>query len=230
MAMKQLRMIPKRLSTVALAAMLAVVSTHLFAQQPWASRRLAAARPDRSNVIDSRIPLGFNFPPIEGKAFRSAPVIPLHKGMAFPSRGIIGPLGLDRMLTLRQHDFRIGSQRLRMPVISLMRCSNFPNTGEFVMVIASTITFPTKLKSGAAVHGGGFLLETRREFRAGETIPAVRVIFQRKKFLFSLEQTAGPEPQPVVSAVQEGLRAADRAIALEAWQRAQQSARMGVPN
>lgn len=209
--------------------MLAIAPGSAFAQWSSAGHRLAVARSDHRNVIDSQIPLGFAYPPIATSVFRSATVIPLHRGMALESRGIIGPLGMDRMLSLRQHEFRIGSRSLRMPLISLLRCSNFPDTGEFVMVLASTMTLTKPLKSGAVTRGGGFLLKTRRAFRAGETIPAVRIIFQRKKFLFSLEPAPGAETQPAVSISQRGLGAADRAVAREAWRLARQSARLGVP-
>jgi len=223
-------MTQRRLSTLAMAAMLAFAASSLVAQHAPGRPPLAAPRADRSNVIESQMPIGFDFPPLAARAFRSTTVIPLQKGMVLPSRGIIGPLGMDRMLSLRQHDFRIGSQRVRYPVISLVRCSNFPDTGEFVMVIASTVTLQTKLGSGQRLHGGGFLLETRRAFQAGETIPAVRVIFHRKRFLFSLEPAAGSPPQPALSAAQEGLSAADQAVALEAWRLSMQSAGMGVPH
>jgi hypothetical protein len=192
-------------------------------------KSLAPIRADRSNVLESQIPLGFNHPPIAGASFRNTTVVPLPKGSVLPARGILGRLGLDRMLSLRQHDFTVGSRRQRYPVMSLMRCSNFPATGEFVQVIASTTTIRRNLKSGSVLQENGFQLETTRAIRRGEKLPSLRILFQHKKVLLSLEATAGPSPKPVLSISQDLMSAGERAIALEAWRFAQQSAKMGVP-
>jgi len=190
---------------------------------------LAPIRADRSNVLESQIPLGYAHPPIAGSAYRNTTVVPLKKGSVLPSRGIVGPLGMDRMLSLRQYDFTVGGQRQRFPVISLMRCSNFPDTGEFVMVIASTTAIQSNLKSGDVLDQEGFQLESRRAFRSGENVPSLRILFQHKKFILSLEAVQGSS-QPALSISPDLANAGQRAIALEAWKYAQQSAKMGVPN
>ena len=213
---------------LALLAMLASAAGPAIAQTAQAK-----VRADRSNLIESQIALGFDYPPIARKAFLSAPVIPLPKGTVLPTRGVVGPLGMDRMLTLRQQDFAIGTRTLRYPVIGMMRCSNFPYTGEFVMVIASTTLIHENVKSGEVLHTGGFLLQARRAFRAGEKLASVRVLFQQKQFFFSIEEApeaTGAAPQPLLSIVQEHRSAADLDVALEAWRLSNQSAREGGLN
>lgn len=192
-------------------------------------KSLAPVRADRSNVLESQIPLGYAHPPIAGSAFHNTTVVPLKKGSVLPSRGIVGPLGLDRMLSLRQYDFTFGGRKQRFPVISLLRCSNFPDTGEFVMAIASTTDIRRNLKSGDVLQQEGFQLESRRAFRSGEKIPSLRLLFQHKKFIVSLEAVEGSS-KPALSISPDLASAGQRAIALEAWKYAQQAARMGVPN
>jgi hypothetical protein len=217
----------RRLGRLVGVALLAVLASGALAAQ---IKSLAPIRPDRSNVLESQIPLGFDHPPIAGSSFRNTTAIPLPKGSVLPSRAILGPLGMDRMLSLRQYDFTVGSRRLRFPVISLMRCSNFPNTGEFVQVVASTTAILRNLKSGETLQEHGYRVEARRALRSGEKLPSLRILFQRKKFIFSLEATPGPSPKPVLSIAKDLLTEHDRAIAMEAWRLAQQSAEMGVPN
>ena len=65
------------------------------------------------------------------------PAMQLHKGEVLPSKGVLGKLGMDRMLSLRQFEFEKGAHSMQYPVVGLMRCSNFSDTGAFVKVIAS---------------------------------------------------------------------------------------------
>ena len=188
---------------------------------------------DRPTLIDSDIRLVVDYPPIASKAFATTPVQPLHKGTVLPAKGILGPLGLTQMWSLRSHAFTVGSQTLTYPVVGSVRCSNFSDTGSFTRVIASTTQIKVALKAGEALHSGGYLIEASQAIRAGETIPTLLVTFSGKTFILSLEDAPQSQkkdlaPQPRWSIVSERASAADRAIALEAWRTANQSAQAGL--
>ena len=207
------------------------------------------SRPGERTFVDSQITLGEDYPPISNKTFVSMPVMQLKKGAVLPSKAVIGKLGMDRMLSLRQFDFAAGPRGLTYPVIGLMRCSNFSDTGSFVKVIASKTALRADAKAGVRARSDGFLIEARRDIRARETLPTVRVAFAEKYFIFSIEEAAqakvtAPQatinasqakinpPQTTVEAVKlqplltiapEQASARDREIALEAWRLANQS-------
>lgn len=210
------------LSAIALATLL-----------PVASATLAHGQSSRPTFVDSDIRLVVSYPPIAAKAFTTTPVEPLHKGSVLPAKGVIGPLGLTQMWSLRTHAFAIASQTLTYPVIGSVRCSNFSATGSFTRVIASTTQFKPALKAGEVLHANGYLIEANQPIKAGEIIPTLLVTFSGKTFIFSLEgapqsQKKDLAPQPRLSIVSERASAADRAIALEAWRAANQSARAGL--
>ena len=210
------------LATLVLAALLTSGSTAPAQNAP------AKIRPDRGNVIDSQITLASGAQPIVRQAFLNAPVVPLPKGTVLPSMGVLGPLGMDRMLSLQRHDFNLASRSVGYPVVAMMRCSNFPDTGEFVRVIATSTLLHGSVNTGAVLHAQGFVLEAKRAFHAGERIPSLRVVFQQKQFIFSLEatseSTSNATPQPLLSIVPEHLTPADRNVALEAWRLSNRSA------
>ena len=198
--------------------------------------------------MDSQITLGADYPPISNKSFVSMPVMQLKKGEVLPSKGVIGKLGMDRMLSVRQFEFvagpqgrpgapgvpSVGVQGLKYPVVGLMRCSNFSDTGAFVKVIASKTALRADAKAGTGVHTGGYLIEAKRDINARQTIPTVRVVFAEKYFIFSIEEAppnaAKPRiaPQPVLTIAQEQTSARDRGIALEAWRLFNASVREGI--
>jgi hypothetical protein len=208
--------------TLALAALLAL-----------AAATLGHAQSARPAFLDSDIRLVVDYPAIVSKAFVSTPVEPLHKGTVLPAKGILGPLGLTQMWSLRSHAFTLGSQTLVYPVAGSVRCSNFSDTGSFTRVIASATQVKVAIKAGEVLHSGGYLIEAGQAIRAGETIPTLLVIFSGKTFILSLEEAARSQKkelaaQPRLSIVSERASAADRGIALEAWRTANQSARAGL--
>ena len=206
------------------------------------------SRPGERMFVDSQITLGVDYPPVSNKTFVSMPVMQLKKGTVLPSKGVIGKLGMDRMLSLRQFEFAAGPRGtpgvpgapsvgvlgLKYPVIGLMRCSNFSDAGAFVKVIASKTALRTDAKAGPGVHTGGFLIEAKRDINARQTVPTVRVVFAEKFFIFSIEEApanAGkPQSasQPVLTIAQEQASARDREIALEAWRLSNASVREGI--
>jgi len=207
-------------STLALMALLTIAA-------------LANAQNSRPTFIDSDIRLVVDYPPIATKAFTTTPVLPLHKGAVQPAKGIIGPLGLTQMWSLRLQSFTLGGQTLSVPVIGSVRCSNFSDTGSFTRVIASTTSIKAALQPGQPLHSGAYLIEATQPIHAGETIPTLLVTFSDKFFIFSIEATPQTQqkdlaPQPRLSVVSARATPADRAIALEAWQTSTQSARSGL--
>lgn len=208
--------------TLALAALLAV-----------AAATLGHAQSARPALLDSDIRLVVDYSPIVSKAFVTTPVEPLRKGRVLPAKGILGPLGLTQMWSLRSHAFAVGSQTLAYPVVGSVRCSNFSDIGSFTRVIASATQIKVALKAGEALHSGGYLIEASQAIRAGETIATLLVSFSGKTFILSLEEAAQSQKkelaaQPRWSIVSERASAADRAIALEAWRTANQSAKAGL--
>ena len=192
------------------------------------------SRPGERTIVDSQITLGVDYPPISNKTFLSMPVMQFKKGEVLPSKGVIGRLGMDRMLSVRQFDFATGARTMQYPVIGLMRCSNFPDTGAFVKVIASKTALRADAKSGTGVHTGGYLIEARRDIGARQTVASVRVVFAEKYFIFSIEEApvsaTKPQsaPQPMLLIAQEQTSARDREIALEAWRLSNASVREGI--
>ncbi len=192
------------------------------------------SRPGERIIVDSQITLGVDFPPISNKIFLSMPVMQLKKGMVLPSKGVIGRLGMDRMLSLREFAFAADPQGMQYPVIGLMRCSNFSATGAFVKVIASKTALHADAKAGTGVHTGGYVIEARRDIAARQTIPSVRVVFAEKYFIFSIEEApaAATKPQsasqPLLIIAQEQTSARDREIALEAWRLSNAGVREGI--
>lgn len=216
--------IPAKLCQAALLACLAVVNVA-------GQKEPAITQSNGRTFLDSQITLGTDYPAIRNQTFLSIPVLQLKKGTMLPSRGLIGKLGMDRMLSLRQYDFAIGRRTVSYPVVSLMRCSNFSETGSFVKVIASTTVFKVDLKPGGALHTGGLLIETNRAFKAGEKIPTVRIHFGETYFIFSIEEaaTAGAaKPLPLLTISPEHTTAHDREIAVEAWRLSNDSVREGI--
>jgi len=214
----------KNLSTLSLTACLAIAAPTLTHAQ---------SAPARPTFVDSDIRLVVDYPPIATKAFTSAPVLPLHKGAVQPAKGIIGPLGLTQMWSLRLHAFALGAQTLSYPVIGSVRCSNFSATGSFTRVIASTTSLKVDLNAGEVLHSGGYRIEAAQPIHAGETFPTLLVAFSDKTFILSIE--AAPQsqkkdlaPQPRLAIVSERATPADRTIALEAWRTSNQSARAGL--
>jgi hypothetical protein len=208
------------LSTLALASLL-TFALATFAQS------------QKQNFIDSDIRLVVDYPPIATKAFATTPVLPLHKGAVQPARGILGPLGLTQMWSLRLHPFTLGAQTLNYPVIGSVRCSNFSATGSFTRVIASTTTIKGDLKAAEVLHSGGYLIEAKQPMRAREVIPTLLITFSGKFFILSIEDAPQPQkkdlaPQPRLAIVSERATPADRDIALEAWRSSNQSARAGL--
>ena len=219
----------KMLSAIAGAALLTAAVTSLAAGQ----REPTVTQSNGRTFLDSQITLGTDYPPITNKVFVNMPVLQLKKGAVLPSRGMIGKLGMDRMLSLRQFDFAIGPRTVQYPVIGLMRCSNFSDTGSFVKVIASKTALRAEARAGEAVRSGGFLIEAKREIKARETIPTVRVSFGDQYFIFSIEEAPqtkadSMKPMPLLSIAQEQASARDREIALEAWRLSNQSVREGI--
>jgi len=192
------------------------------------------SRPGERAFIDAQITMGVHYPPISNATFVSMPVARIRKGAVLPSRAVIGKLGMDRMLSLRQFDFAIGTRTIQYPVVGLMRCSNFSDTGAFVKVIASKTALRADVKAGTAVHTGGYIIESRRDIAARQTIPSVRVIFAEKYFIFSIEEAPAnamkppTAPQPVLAIAQEQSSVRDREIALEAWRLSNASVREGI--
>ncbi len=212
----------------------AALLTGLFAGSAGAQGPSPISRPGERMLVDSQITLGVAYPPISNKTFVSMPGMQLKKGEVLPSKGVIGKLGMDRMLSLRQFEFASGARSMQYPVIGMMRCSNFPDTGAFVKVIASKTALRADVKAGTGVHTGGYLIEARRDIGARQTVPTVRVVFAEKYFIFSIEEappnTAKPQtaPQPVLMIAQEQAGARDREIALEAWRLSNASVREGI--
>ena len=226
------------LSTLAWAALLAVLAAGLASGQrePTVSRSTVSqstvTQPGGRTFLDSQITLGTAYPPITNRAFVSMPVMQLKAGEVLPSRAVMGRLGMDRMLSLRQFDFATGPRNMPYPVVGLMRCSNFSATGSFVKVIASKTALRAAVKAGEAVRSGGFLIEARRAIPARETIPSVRIIFGEKYFIFSIEEAPptvnSAKPQPALTIAEEHAEARDREIALEAWRLSNASVREGI--
>ena len=202
---------------LALAAVLAVA----------AAAGLVHGQTARPALLDSDIRLVTDYPPIASRAFVTTPVEPLHKGTVLPAKGILGPLGLTQMWSLRTHAFALGGQTLTYPVIGSVRCANFSDTGSFTRVIASSTSVKADLKAGQMLHSGGYVLEASQLVRAGESIPTLLVMFSGKTFILSLEES-GQSQKPRLAIVGERTPAADRAIALEAWRTANQSAKAGL--
>ena len=193
------------------------------------------SRSGERTFVDSQITLGVDYPPISNKAFVSMPAMQLKKGAVLPSKGVIGKLGMDRMLSLREFEYAAGPRNMHYPVVSLMRCSNFSDTGAFVKVIASKTALRANAKAGTGVHTGGYLIEAKRDIGARQTIPTVRVVFAEKFFIFSIEEAppanaTKPQtaPQPVLAIAQEQASARDREIAIEAWRLSNASVREGI--
>jgi hypothetical protein len=194
---------------------------------------LANAQNSRPAFVDSDIRLVVDYPPIVAKAFTTTPVLPLHKGAVQPAKGIIGPLGLTQMWSLRLQPFTLGGQTLNLPVIGSVRCSNFSDTGSFTRVIASTTSIKAALQPGQPLRSGAYLVEATQPVHAGETIPTLLITISGKFFIFSIEavpqsQIKNLAPQPRLSIVSALAKPADRAIALEAWRTSTQSARDGL--
>jgi hypothetical protein len=211
-----------KFSTLALSTLLAVTA---FAH--------AQNSPEHLTLIDSDIRLAVDYPPIATKVFTSTPVLPLHRGAIHPAKGVFGPLGLIQMWSLRLHRFTLGGRTLNYPVIGSVRCSNFSDTGSFTRVIASTTQVKVALKADEILHSGGYFIEARQPIGAGENIPTLLVTFSGRTFILSLEEAAQsqkkePAPQPRLWIASERASASDRAIALEAWRTANQSARAGL--
>jgi hypothetical protein len=192
------------------------------------------SRPGERTYVDSQITLGVDYPALSNPVFVSMPVMRLKKGEVLPSRGVIGKLGMDRMLSLRQFEFSAGPRAVQYPVVGLMRCSNFSETGAFVKVIASKTALRANAKAGTGTHTGGYLIEAKHDFGARQTIPTVRVVVAERYFIFSIEeeppnaaklQTAS---QPVLTIAQEEASTRDRGIALEAWRLSNASVREGI--
>jgi hypothetical protein len=210
------------LSALALAALLTIAAV-----------AHAQNAPGQSTYVDSDIRLVVDYPAIAAKAFTATPVQPLHKGNVLPSKGVIGPLGLTQMWSLRTHAFALASQTLTYPVIGSVRCSNFSATGSFTRVIASTTSIKADLKAGQVLHSGGYLVQAAQPIKAGESIPSLLVTFFGKFFILSLAEAPQSQkkdlaPQPRLSIADDRATPADRDIALEAWRVANQSARAGL--
>ena len=233
------------MKSIRIALCWAALPACLLAGYAGAQSPSTISRPGERTYVDSQITLGVEYPPISNTAFVSMPVTHLKKGEVLPSKGVIGKLGMDRMLSVRQFEFTAGprgltgvpgapSVGLNYPVIGMMRCSNFPDTGAFVKVIASKTALRTAAKAGPAVHIGGYLIEAKRDIAARQTIPTVRVVFADKYFIFSIEEAPPvaakpqPAPQPVLTIAQEQASARDREIALEAWRLSNASVREGI--
>jgi hypothetical protein len=201
----------------------------------WATAQLPpTARPGQRTVIDSQITLGTDIPPLARKAFLSTPVTGLAKGAVLPAKAVIGPIGMERMTSVSLHDFALGPGVVHYPAVAMVRCSNFPDTGEFVRVIASTTVLRSNLKAGQSAHGEAvrgeaYRVEAQHDYKAGDSIPSVRLIFQHKSFVFSLDGTPQTPSQPLLSIAPEQASAAERGVAMEAWELSNQSAREGAP-
>ena len=220
----------------------------LLAGAAFAQGPSPISRPGERTFVDSQITLGVDYLPISNKTFVSMPVMQLKKGEVLPSKAVIGKLGMDRMLSVRQFEFATGPRSmpgapgapsvgvlgLKYPVIGMMRCSNFPDTGAFVKVIASKTALRADAKAGTGVRTGGYLIEAKRDIGARQTVPTVRVVFAEKYFILSIEEApaSAPRPQtapqPVLLIAQEPSSARDREIALEAWRLSNASVREGV--
>jgi hypothetical protein len=193
------------------------------------------ANSDGRTVIDSEITLGADFPPITSKLFTSTPVLPLKKGTVLPAKAVIAALGMNQMWSVSQHGFAIGAATLKYPVTGLVRCSNFPNTGSFARVIASTTVIKVDLKTGGGLHSDGYWIEAKRAIKAGETIPTLRIVIGRNSYIVSIEEAppatnkdAAGNPLPGLTIVREHGPPGDRDVALEAWRIANQSVRGGI--
>jgi hypothetical protein len=189
-----------------------------------------AARPapsDAPTVLDSQITLGTDYPAMANRSFASTPVMQLKRGTVLPSRALIGRLGMDRMVSVRRYNFEIGARTVAYPVVGLMRCSNFSDTGSFVKVIASRTVVRVDA-GGQPVHSGAFAIEAARVIKAGESIPTVRVNFQDKNFIFSIEEAPKAATQPMLSIVPIHASAREREVALEAWRLSNQTVREGM--
>ncbi len=245
---------PRKMKDIRLALCWAALLAGLTAGYAGAQNPSTISRPGERTFVDSQITLGEDYLPISNKTFVSMPVMQLNKGAVLPSKGVIGKLGMDRMLSLREFDFATGPRGFTYPVMGLMRCSNFSDTGSFVKVIASKTALRADAKTGEGMRSGGFLIEARRDIRARQTLPTVRVAFAKKYFIFSIEEApqakpAVPQarvnappaqvnasqakvdaskPQPLLTIAPEQASARDREIALEAWRLSNQSVREGI--
>jgi hypothetical protein len=215
----------KILPTLCWAALLA----SLAAVNVAAQKEPTVTQSDGRTFLDSQITLGTDYPAIRNPTFLSIPVLQLKKGDMLPSRGLIGKFGMDRMLSLRQYDFSIGPRTVPYSVVALMRCSNFPDTGSFVKVIASTTVFKVEVKPGGALRASGLLIETSRAIKAGEKVPTVRIHFGDNYFIFSIEEAGGTgAAKPFLTIAPEHTSARDREVAMEAWRLSNESVREGI--
>jgi len=216
-------------STVALAALLIGAANFAIAQNAP-----GAPQPGALTFVDSDIRLVIDYPPVAAKAFASTPVRQLKKGSVLPATGVIGPLGMTQMWSRSQHEFSIGPRTAKYPVIGSVRCSNFPNTGSFTRVIASTTVLKVNLKAGEVLHSGDYRIEARRAIQSGEAIPTLRIVTGGKDYFLSIEETPSnhkdASTQPALAIVNELAPPGDFDIVMEAWRKSNESIRTGVLN
>jgi len=156
-------------------------------------------------------------------AFTTTEVLPPEKGQAVPAQFVIGH-GCTQSWDVRVHAFVNADRTVKYSVVGLVNCPEFGSRS--FGVFASTTLIKMDLESNEASHSGGYLMESKRALKAGETVPSL--LFMRGDYysIMSIEPAQGKQDkgdaaaQPWLSIFDERLKQSDRTLALQAWQTA----------
>ncbi len=148
---------------------------------------------------------------VSNGAFACTPIYPLKNGDT-----VAADISDYESWSRKHAPLKIGTEELRLPVLGMVADRHKDPDGKewFTMATVFPMVCNAKvnIKAGAAVHLGGYVIQTSRSLKAGDPIPAVCVDGDA-----ILSVGAANEARPWFTAFPDGADSDDHSRALMAW-------------
>ena len=148
---------------------------------------------------------------VYNNAFACTPVHPLKKGDT-----LAADISNYEIWGREHAQLSVGTYNVKHPILGLVAETFKDKDGseyfKYVTVYPTVCKAKTDIKAGVALHSSGYVIETSRSVKAGDSIPAVCVYGDE-----ILSVGAGSEARPWFTAFPEGTKSDPRSHAIEVW-------------
>jgi hypothetical protein len=170
------------------------------------------------------ITIGGSPPTVSTEAFSTTVVVPLQKGQTLAANFVLGE-GCTSTWTVRAYAFGSGDRAVKYPVLGIVNCTKAATDG--FGVFASSTIIKNALQTSEAQHSGGYLMQTKRPFGVGESVPTL--LFMRNKFYSiisiqpSQEQKGEAATEPWLTIFDERQEPNDQRLVLDTWRKSNET-------
>jgi hypothetical protein len=153
------------------------------------------------------ISIGGDISTIETKSFTCTPLFPLKKGDK-----VAAMLSDEQAWSVDKLPLQVGTIQVAYPILAMLKSAD-----AFHAIFPAVLKTKAEIKVGETLRADGYRIEAKRAFRAGESIPVLRV---GDSFL-SVEAGAGlkdkGKEEPLFAAYKEDTTISEVVALVEAW-------------